>query len=123
MVRPEFLETVNKPGFQFCRSAECEVVYFHPNGERLTKADVQVRIGFKETEDPVPICYCFGFTEAMAREEIESSGSCTIPRRIAAEMKEERCVCEVRNPQGSCCLGDVTAVIKRLLNAKVTASA
>jgi hypothetical protein len=118
MVKPEFLEEVTKPGFQFCRSAECDVVYFHPDGERLTKADVRVRVGLKETENPVPICYCFGFTEAMALKEIESSGGCTIPERITAEMKAERCACEVRNPQGSCCLGNITTVIKRLLDAK-----
>jgi len=115
MVRPEFLKMVNKPGFQFCRSAECELVYFHPDGERLTKANLRVRVGLKETEDPLPICYCFGFTEAMARSEIESTGKCSIPERITAEMKAERCACEVRNPQGSCCLGNVSATIKSLL--------
>ena len=72
-VKPEFLEVVTKPGFQFCRSAECDVVYFHPDGERLIKADVRVRVGLKETEDPVPLCYCFGFTKTMALVEIESS--------------------------------------------------
>jgi hypothetical protein len=118
MIKPEFLEMVTKPGFWFCRSAECEVVYFHPGGERLTKEDVRVRIGLKETRDPVPICYCFGFTEAMAREEIDYSGKCTIREQITEEMKAGRCACEIRNPQGSCCLGNITVVVKRLLDAK-----
>ena len=115
MVNPEFLEEVTKPGFYFCSSAECDVVYFHPDGERLAKADLRIRIGLKETEDPVPLCYCFGFTQEMARAEIESSGRSAIPGRIIAEMKAERCACEVRNPQGSCCLGNVTAAVQRLL--------
>lgn len=123
MVKTEFLEVVTKPGFQFCCSAECEVVYFHPDGERLAKSDVRVRVGLKETAQPVPICYCFGFTEAMAREEINSSGRCTIPARITAEMKAERCACEVRNPQGSCCLGNVSATIKRLTGLRSKAIA
>lgn len=123
MVEPEFLEAVTKPGFQFCRSPECDVVYFHPDGERLTKAGVRVRVGLKEKEDPVPICYCFGFTETMAREEIEFSGKCTIPERIAAEMKAERCACEVRNPQGSCCFPNVTAAVKKLLALRLKAIA
>lgn len=118
MVKPEFLDAVNKAGFQFCRSADCDVVYFHQNGERLTKADVRVRVGLKEAEDPVPICYCFGFTEAMAKREIESTGQCTIPNRISTEMKKDLCACEIRNPQGSCCLGNVTAAIKRLLASR-----
>jgi hypothetical protein len=113
MVRPEFLEVVNKPGFLFCRTAHCAVVYFHPESETLEKSDLRVRVGLKETVDPVPVCYCFGFTERMLLEEIQASGRTTIPQRIAAEMKAEHCACEVRNPQGSCCLGNVKAAEKR----------
>ena len=115
MVQPEFLSLVDKPGFCFCPTVGCDVVYFHPDGDRLRKRDLRVRVGLKETEDPVPICYCFGFTQAMVRSEIERTGTCTIPERIAAEVKAGHCACEVRNPQGSCCLGNVNAVVKRML--------
>jgi hypothetical protein len=118
LVKPQFLETVDAAGFLFCPSADCDVVYFHAHGVRLTKADVRVRVGLKENEDPVPICYCFGFTEAMAGDEIRATGKCTIPERISAEMKRELCACEVRNPQGSCCFANVTALVKRLLASK-----
>ncbi|MBI2924357.1 MAG: copper chaperone Copz family protein [Verrucomicrobia bacterium] len=114
-VRPEFLELVTKPGFRFCRSPHCDVVYFHPDGAMLRKGDVRLRVGLKETEDPVPLCYCFGFTEAMVREEIRATGSCTIPRRITAEVKAAHCACEIRNPQGSCCLGNVTAAMRKAM--------
>jgi len=115
MVKPEFLSLVDKPGFRFCRTATCNVVYFHADGDRLEKKDVRVRVGLKESEDPVPICYCFGFTEAMVMEEIRETGRCTIAERITAEIKAGHCACEIRNPQGSCCLGNVNAAIKRLL--------
>src|SRR6266576_1474982 len=58
-VQPCHLELVNKPDFLFCRSADCDVVYFHSNGDCLRKPDVRVRVGLKETEDPVPLSYCF----------------------------------------------------------------
>ena len=112
-VKPEHLETVETGAFNFCRTATCEVVYFNGNGIVLTKADVRQRIGLKETEDPAPICYCFGFTEKMAVEEIRATGKCTIPQRITAEIKAGHCACEIRNPQGSCCLGNVAAAVKR----------
>jgi len=115
MVQPCHLELVNKPGFLFCRSADCDVVYFHPDGDCLRKPDMRVRVGLKETEDPVPICYCFGFTEAMAVEEIRATGKCTIPQRITAEIKAGNCACEIRNPQGSCCLGNVNAAVKKVM--------
>ncbi len=114
MVQPWHLELVNKPGFLFSRSADCDVVYFHPDGDRLRKPDVRVPVGLKETDDPVPICYCFGFTEAMAVEEIHDRGKCTIPQRITAEIKAGNYACEIRNPQGSCCLGNVNAAVKRV---------
>jgi hypothetical protein len=115
MVQPWHLELVNKPGFLFCRSADCDVVYFQPDGDCLRKPDVRVRVGLKETEDSVPICYCFGFTEAMVVAEIRDTGKCTIPQRITAEVKAGNCACEIRNPQGSCCLGNVTAAMKRVM--------
>jgi len=117
IVQPWHLELVNKPGFLFCRSADCDVVYFHPDGDCLRKPDVRVRVGLKETEDPVPICYCFGFTEAMVREEVRATGRCTILQRITTEVKAGNCACEIRNPQGSCCLGNVTVAVKRALKA------
>jgi hypothetical protein len=115
MIQSWHLELVNKPGFLFCRSADCDIVYFHPEGACFRKSDVRVRVGLKETEDPSLICYCFGFTEAMAVEEIRATGQCTIPQRITAEVKAENCACEIRNPQGSCCLGNVQAAVKRSL--------
>jgi hypothetical protein len=114
-VQPWHLDRVNKPGFLFCRSADCNVVYFHPDGDCLRKPEVRVRVGLKETGDPVPICYCFGFTEAMAVEEIRATGQCTILQRITAEVKAGNCACEIRNPQGSCCLGNVSTAIQRAM--------
>lgn len=121
MVKPEFLTLVDKPGFSFCPSVSCDVVYFHTDGDRLKKADLRIRVGLKETEEPVPLCYCFGFTEAMVRNELERTGACTIPEKITAEVKAQHCACEVRNPQGSCCLGNVNAVVRCHMKATKTA--
>lgn len=117
MVQPQHLQLANKPDFSFCRTADCDVVYFHPDGDCLHKPDVRVRVGMKETENPVLICYCFGFTEAMVVEEIQATGKCTIPQRITAEVKAGYCACEIRNPQGSCCLGNVNAAVKKAVKA------
>jgi len=113
MVMPKFLDFVNKRGFAFCPTPDCQVVYFYADGGTLKKADLRIRVGLKETADPVPVCYCFGFTERMLFEEVQTSGQSSIPQRIAAEIKADNCVCEVRNPQGSCCLGNVKAAVTR----------
>ena len=86
------------------------------HGIILTLDDVR-RIPTTKVSNNPRLCYCFGFDTAMIRAEIAATGSCTIPARIAAEMKEERCACEIRNPQGSCCFANVTAAVKRELAA------
>jgi hypothetical protein len=36
---------------------------------------------------------------------------------IKAGIKTGQCACDIRNPQGSCCLGNVSAVVKRFIPA------
>ena len=96
------------------RSDMCDVVYFSDRGEgAFTKADLKVRVGLKETEDPVPVCYCFDYTEGMIIEEVAETGRTTIPDRIRAEVQDGNCECEIKNPHGKCCLGNVFRVVKR----------
>ena len=112
MVKPQFLAIASKSGFRFCASPNCDVVYFHPDGNQLCKGELRVRVGLKETEESAPLCYCFGFTRAMLLQELRSAGHSQIPSIISAELKAGNCACEVRNPQGSCCLGNIAAATK-----------
>jgi hypothetical protein len=34
--------------------------------------------------------------------------------RIREHIAAQRCACDVRNPRGACCLGDVMAAAKRI---------
>lgn len=97
--------------YWFCRTPNCEVVYFSAETV-FRKADVKVRVGLKEREDPIPLCYCFGYDRGDLRREIEESGTFKIPDRIKAEVQAGFCACEVKNPSGSCCLGDVNRAAK-----------
>lgn len=104
--------------YLFCATPTCSVVYFSNKADSyFHKADVKVRVGLKETEDPVPVCYCFNITERMIRGEIEATGRTTIPDYIRAQVKAGRCACEIKNPSGRCCLGVVTDVVRRGLRA------
>ncbi len=115
-MKPAHLTAVESGPFAFCRSPECPVVYFNAAGKTLTLDDVRQVPTVKNHANP-RLCYCFGFDTAMVREEIAATGGCTIPQRIAAEMKADRCACEIRNPQGSCCMANVTSAVKRELAA------
>lgn len=97
--------------YWFCRTPGCDVVYFSEN-LLFRKPDVKVRVGLKETEDPIPLCYCFDYSRADIRREVEGKGSTDIPGRIKAEVKAGYCACEVKNPTGGCCLGEVTRAVR-----------
>ena len=98
--------------YRFCTTPDCRVVYFGVNGRRIDKSQVKVRVGIKETEDPIPVCYCFGFTQGDIFSDIRSMGTTRIPDKICAEVKARNCECEIKNPSGSCCLGNVSRTVK-----------
>lgn len=98
--------------FCFCRGPECDVVYFLPGQALFRKEDLTVRVGLKEPEDSMaPVCYCFGWTAQKIQEEITRTGRSTATEQIKAQVKAGNCACEVTNPQGSCCLGNVASVV------------
>ena len=114
MLKPEFFDQVGENQYRFCASPECQVVYFS-RARSFSTGDLRVRVGLKEKDGPIPLCYCFGFSEEDAREEIQSKGHTAIPQRIAELIRERMCACELRNPSGACCLGEVTQAVKRLI--------
>ena len=99
--------------YQLCRNLICPVVYFD-RGISIDKNELRAPVNFKENNYEGPVCYCFNHTVASIREEIHSSGRSTAVDMITKEIKAGRCACEVKNPAGTCCLGDVVRVVKSL---------
>jgi hypothetical protein len=114
MLKPELLERADAGEYGFCPDPDCRVVYFKGGGPSFSTEDLRVRVGLKEKDDPVPLCYCFGFDERQVREEIAATGATTVPQRISALIKQGLCACEARNPSGACCLGEVNRAARRL---------
>ena len=101
---------------RFCPTPSCDVLYYGADGRVVEKDKARVRVGMKETDDPVTLCYCFNFSRADVRREVAETGMCVIPARIAAEVKAGRCACEVKNPSGACCLGEVNKAVNDAKN-------
>ena len=78
----------------------------------IDKFELRVPVNFKENNYKGPICYCFDHTVASIRAEIQSTGRSTATEMITKEVKAGRCACEVKNPAGTCCLGDVIRVMQ-----------
>jgi hypothetical protein len=115
LLRPEALSRLREGNYHFDAAPDCEVVYFsNEHASYFTTMDVRVRVGIKEAEAPIPICYCFGHTVESARAETEATGKSTVASRITKEIQAGNCACEVKNPSGRCCLGEVNGAIQLL---------
>ena len=104
-----------EPGaYRFCPDADCTTVYFDGAGHRFAKNDLRVPVWWKEPEGSRMMCYCFGENETDIRAEIEQTGVSQAAQRVRDHIAAKRCACEVRNPNGRCCLGDLTKAISHL---------
>jgi len=110
------LTALRQVDYLFCDQADCPVVYFSADGaQTFTTAEVRERVFQKErATDDVFVCYCFQHTPSAIRAELLETGQSTVVERITAGIQAGQCGCDVRNPQGSCCLGNVSGVVKRL---------
>ena len=101
-----------KQQFWMCWDPDCEVVYFGEDGTLLCVSDLAVTPGFKMQSANGLVCYCFLHTRGEIQGELQATGKTTVPDHITAEVKAGNCACEVRNPSGRCCLGEVQKAIQ-----------
>lgn len=102
----------------FCPDPGCPVVYFTTDGDVYRTTDIRVPVWQKEPFGARTVCYCFGENEADMQKEVERTGTSEAVARVRAHIKARRCACEVRNPRGVCCLGDVTEAVTRVAAAR-----
>ncbi len=101
--------------YRFCPAQGCPAVYYSADGAQ-TFAETALREPVHQKHPDaaeVPVCYCFRHTPGSIRAELLATGRSTVVERVTAGVRAGRCACEVRNPQGACCLGNVRAVAAR----------
>lgn len=110
LLQPEALARLGSGSYRFCPMPECPIVYYGL-ADSFGREDLAVPVFQKEQEGDRTVCYCFAVSEAVVREEAEAAETSASASRIRTLVQAGRCACEVRNPQGSCCLGDVFAIV------------
>ncbi len=119
LIKPEAKEALTPQPYYFCDTPHCDTVYVSALGDHvITKDMLTVRVGIKETEDPIPLCYCFGYDRKTVRDDIRRTGDTDIQRIITRRVKAGECRCEETNPSGDCCLGAVARAIKHAREQK-----
>lgn len=115
MVKPEFVGSISDSQYYYCDDTDCPVVYFTPDGSgSFTKGDLQVAVYDKDPGQDVNVCYCFDWTRAHITDQIKTTGSSTAFDEISEELNAGNCECELKNPKGVCCLGDINKFVKEV---------
>lgn len=115
LLKAHALETLNaKDTHYFCTTEDCEIVYFDVNNKKYFVSDIKVAVHQKDDSVNTPICYCFDWTKEKIKQYVEKESTTNPIEHIRENIKENRCGCEVNNPQGSCCLGNVTKFINQI---------
>ncbi len=121
LLKPEAKGNLRSEPYYFCDGADCDAVYVSALGDHIVRKDqLLVRVGAKEKDDPIPLCYCFGFDRRAVRDDVKAMGRTEIPEAITRRIRAGECRCEEANPSGGCCLGAVYRSIKQaeILKAK-----
>lgn len=115
LLTSEALARLNLAGFYFCSNELCDTVYFSDAGQVFQTVDVTAQPWHKQPAGDRTFCYCFGENEAALHLELASSGRIGAIERVRHHIAERRCACDIRNPRGVCCLGDLTAAVREIL--------
>lgn len=114
------LRALAQTPYQFCDTPDCAVVYYAaavvssaltPARGAISCDQLRERVFQKEPGPDVLVCYCFGYTLGVIRHGDEAERA-AILADIVAGMRQGQCACTLRNPQGSCCLGNVRRLMR-----------
>lgn len=111
------LEEVNESVvYRFCKTVDCPITYFGGDSSTFTEAQLRESVHQKHPhDDDVLVCYCYQHTPGSIRAEVALNGQTDVVSRVTAGTKAGTCACDIRNPQGSCCLGNVSKVVKQIM--------
>ena len=89
-------------------------VYFSTrSGTLIDEKDIREKVYSKHSdEDDCYVCYCFQITVGALRNATSSERE-AILRRVKEASGKGQCSCKTRNPKGSCCIGDIKALIDK----------
>lgn len=104
------LQAIAAPLYWFCATRDCPVVYFAADAPAITRDQIRERVFQKEPLDDVLVCYCFRYPVGLLRQS-DPDQRAAILAEIVAGIQQGRCACTIRNPQGSCCLGNVRGLL------------
>lgn len=108
------LAAVTAPAYRFCPTPTCPVVYFAVGTpQHFATTDLREVVYQKAaTQETTFVCYCFRYTVGDLALAGHHGTTHEVLATITAGIKAGACACDLRNPQGACCLGNVRAQLR-----------
>jgi hypothetical protein len=114
------LRELQSPDYHFCATSTCATVYYTVDGSVISVGQVREPVYVKAAAaDATPICYCFRFRSGDLRHT-NAAGRAAILATIQDGTQQGHCACDLRNPAGRCCLGDVRRLLATLQSEEST---
>ena len=100
--------------YNFCSTSTCDVVYYEVNvGQIFTETDIDEKVYPKHLNDEnVKVCNCFNYTLQDIRQDVDETGNSKIFEKITQGTKLGICACDLRNPEGKCCLPNIKNLLQ-----------
>jgi hypothetical protein len=112
------LRELQSPAYRFCATPTCATVYATADGSVISVGQVREPVYAKAAAaDATPICYCFRFSVGDLRRN-DAAGRAAILAAIQEGTQQGHCACDLRNPAGRCCLGDVRRLLVTFHNGE-----
>jgi Zinc binding domain len=105
------LRELGQPPYWFCPTAGCPVVYFAVGAPLITCDQLRERVFQKAPDPDVLVCYCFRYSRGVL-QQTDRVGRAAILADVITGTRQGQCACEIRNPQGSCCLGNLRRLLR-----------
>ena len=97
-------------GWRICRTQACLTVYFGA-GQQIDIGAMR-SVPFHKSDDPNRlVCFCFDHSVAALYADAAANPTSTIKAAITAACGRGLDDCEIKNPQGRCCLGNIALVL------------
>lgn len=105
-LKPLFMRELKAEAtYYFCAHPTCSAVYFQQE-QVFELEQIREKVFQKNQEPDCLVCYCFGFTRGEVMQDAQTNTP-QILNQIKTGTKNKQCACELRNPQGRCCLGNI----------------
>ena len=85
---------------RLCRTRDCPLVYYGDAGAQIPASTLSLLPLFK---GGTVVCFCF----LRHAEDVANGGRERVLEEISARVRAGDCSCDLRNPSGKCCLGEI----------------